>query len=59
MLGRKTLKSKRNCSNRTRSLPQRLEETTLGIRETKKKNKWSIDRLTTNYIPKEIVGRDY
>lgn len=61
MQTRRALKTKRFIQNKSKSLPSNSIETNLESQVTvrrKPKPSWSIDKLTTNYIPDEIVGRD-
>ncbi len=45
----------------SKSLPSKSRETTLRDEQTEKKRvkpEWTIERLTTNYVPNYLIGRD-
>ena len=58
---RKSLRQKKPCQEPSKSMPSRTPDTTLGslnLTISKQESAWNVERLTTNYIPDEMVCRD-
>lgn len=54
------LRAKKTCNDHSKSLPTNiLTNATDSIKLQQKKNPvWTLEKLATNYVPNEIIGRD-